>query len=151
MADTNQEPRSVGVGPSARSVGAEERCAGARILRHKAGRGVGSLSLFLYLMTVLKLVDEFHAANAASAELDLAVLALESVRLLKLYYWTIVEHVRSDDGEQVWRGASVMLQQFSTETEWLELIEEFGGVQQGDSRSHVEIPEVAESGRSCVR
>ena len=76
------------------------------------------------------------------------MLALESVRLLKLYYWSIVEHVRSDDGEQVWRGASVMLQQFSTETEWLELIEEFGGVQQGDSRSHVEIPEVAESGRA---
>ena len=42
------------------------------------------------------------------------MLALESVRLLKLYYWSIVEHVRSDDGEQVWKGSNQVWARIST-------------------------------------
>ena len=39
----------------------------------------------------------------------LAILALESVRLIKLYYWTVVEHVRSTDGSKTWQGAHDMV------------------------------------------
>ena len=75
-------------------------------------------------------------------DMEFAVLALESVRYLKLFFWSIVEHVRSEEGEAVWRGANIMLEQFTTDAEWAELDEEFGGVQKGEARAQVVIPQM---------
>ena len=82
------------------------------------------------------------AADEASAqvELELAVLALEIVRLIKLYFWTVVEHVRSTDGEAVWQAAHEMVQRFSSEVEYEEMLAEYGGVQAQNRREKVIIP-----------
>lgn len=89
--------------------------------------------------------DEAHARartapNGCKPPGELALLALESVRLIKLYYWTIVEHVRSTDGEDAWRSAMNMVQRFATDAEYAELLGEFGDVQQGTQRQKVLIP-----------
>ena len=42
--------------------------------------------------------SKLHSENTnAQEDTELAVLALESVRLIKLYFWTVVEHVRFHD------------------------------------------------------
>ena len=63
------------------------------------------------------------------SDIELAVLALECVRLIKLHYWTQIEHVRSTDGEEAWTAAAEMVNRFATAPEVAELRAEFGGVQ----------------------
>ena len=50
-----------------------------------------------------------RSARTKKSDIELAVLALECVRLLKLHYWTQIEHVRSGDGEEAWTAAAEMV------------------------------------------
>ena len=61
----------------------------------------------------------------------LATLALETVRLTKLFFFTVIEHVRSTDGEEAWTAAHSFVTSLATQAEVAELDAEFGGPQQG--------------------
>ena len=80
------------------------------------------------------------------SDIELAVLALECVRLIKLHYWTQIEHVRSTDGEEAWTAAAEMVNRFATAPEVAELRAEFGGVQPGSQRNKVTIPGTGDDG-----
>ena len=54
-------------------------------------------------------------ASSTDVETELAVLALESIRLIKLFYWVVVEHLRSTDGHTTWGYANEMVDRFATQ------------------------------------
>lgn len=80
--------------------------------------------------------------SAGAVDTELAVLALESVRLIKLFYWTLVEHLRSTDGTENWAAAAEMVDRFATQMESAELMHEYGTVQPNNERNHVKVPGV---------
>ena len=92
-----------------------------------------------------------RSARTKKSDIELAVLALECVRLLKLHYWTQIEHVRSGDGEEAWTAAAEMVNRFATAPEVAELRAEFGGVQPGSQRNKVTIPGTGEDGSAPVK
>jgi len=59
----------------------------------------------------------------------LALLALDAVRLVKLFYFILVEHLRSNDGFENWRTAHDAMRAFATDEELEELRLEFGSPQ----------------------
>ena len=52
--------------------------------------------------------------------------AHELVRLLKLYYYVVVEHVRSNEGFYAWSASNAMVDRLATSAERAEFAEEFG-------------------------
>ena len=73
------------------------------------------------------------------------------MRLLKLHYWTQIEHVRSGDGEEAWTAAAEMVNRFATAPEVAELRAEYGGVQPGSRRDKVTIPGTGDDGPAPVK
>ena len=58
----------------------------------------------------------------------------EAIRLLKLFYFSVVEHVRSNDSTKSWADAHEMVEAFSTEAETMQFLAEFGKPQAKNAR-----------------
>ena len=69
---------------------------------------------------------------------DNLIVAHEVVRMLKLFYFCTVEHLRSSEGEDVWRTAHEKAMHYATPAEIAEFEEEYGGVQPGGSKFPVQ-------------
>lgn len=121
------------------------RCLAQQLLASLAHASVEQVLKAVEGVNVLGMPQRGRTADrqkAADAEMDLqlAILALESVRLIKLFYWTVVEHTRSTDGGRAWNAAHEMVQNFATKAEYDEMLREFGPVQKGSRREKVLIP-----------
>ena len=68
---------------------------------------------------------------------DNLVLAHEIIRMLKLFYFCVVEHLRSSEGTPTWKFAHDKMRSFATRNEWRELLLEFGKVQPNAQRQDV--------------
>eukprot|EP01052_Picozoa_sp_SAG31_P052817 SAG31_NODE_13225_length_884_cov_1.226752_1_plen_84_part_01 len=55
-----------------------------------------------------------------------AIVAFNIIRLIKLYFYTVIEHVRSTDGHRAWEAAEEMVNAYATEAEREEFEAEFG-------------------------
>ena len=64
-------------------------------------------------------------------EQKMVLLAAELLRLLKLFYFVAVEHLRSSEGYEVWEQAQQRASDFATSSELEEFLEEFGPAQIG--------------------
>ena len=73
----------------------------------------------------------------AIEEDDLDVLILEGMRLLKLFYYTCIEHVRSNDGHKAWEACSRMVRMHSTTAERREFERSFGAPQKSGRKFHI--------------
>ena len=73
----------------------------------------------------------------ASGSATLPAEAHEYVRLLKLLYFVIVEHVRSSDGHDAWNFSQAIAFSYASPSETAHLKAEFGVAQPGDSRNLV--------------
>ena len=65
---------------------------------------------------------------------DNLVLAFEIVRMLKLFYFCMVEHLRSTEGTAAWRRVNEKTKKFASPNELAELLEEYGEVQEDGKR-----------------
>jgi len=117
---------------------------------HSQGRdAIGELmtvsrALAMDLLLAGEEATDFQQAidNVDSKSLErglfLAKLTLENIRLIKLFYFTVVEHCRSTDGFPAWAVASELVAGLTTDAEELQLFAEYGGAQE-DGRKQVVI------------
>jgi hypothetical protein len=61
----------------------------------------------------------------------------EVVRLLKLYFFCVIEHIRSSEGGQAWEDTNKMVNTFATHEEEVEFLMEFGRAQPGRGKRQV--------------
>ena len=73
-------------------------------------------------------------AQREAKNLEIAYLCQEIVRLIKLFYFVCIEHIRSTEGEKAWVITHKAVNVFATDEEEFELLKEFGGVQGGSKR-----------------
>ena len=76
-------------------------------------------------------------AAAANGERTLPTEGAEAVRLLKLFYFCAVEHIRSDDGPAAWDYAHHIAHAHATPHERATFVREFGRVQTDGERRFV--------------
>ena len=76
--------------------------------------------------------QEESTSKVAHFREDNLVLAYEVARMLKLFYFCMVEHLRSSEGTPVWKEAHRCMLRYATLAEQSELLLEFGGPQEGN-------------------
>lgn len=95
---------------------------------YSEGRGhVGAIIASARVVAIQMIED---LANNAEMGHDKVFEAEEGVRLLKLYYYSVVEHVRSTDGQKAWTFAQRVAHSFATPEEVAIFRAEFGEPQQ---------------------
>ena len=77
------------------------------------------------------------------------ILVLDTVRLLKMFYFAVIEHVRSNEGVRAWTAANDMVMLHATKAERSEFETEFGGVQPPGVRKPVQPDAEGIGGGGC--
>lgn len=119
----------------------KQQIEGARARQELARAGGKDLTSTLVLTKTksseLHISPTLRRPETAEFKEDNLVLAHEIIRMLKLFYFCVVEHLRSSEGTPTWKFAHDKTRSFATRNEWRELLLEFGKVQPNAQRQDV--------------